>query len=73
MWPIWIRTNRAILLDENRKLDRGVAFRQACPRPKSDKIEAKSTWHHFGGKSIGSNQKIELIRRAHELNNQDAS
>jgi hypothetical protein len=44
-------------------------------RPKSGIFEAKLTWHHFGGKSIGSNGKknrTELKRRAHDLKNQDA-
>jgi len=73
MWPIWIRINRAILLDETHKLDRVVAFRRAHPRPKSDKLRLKLHGTILEGKSIGSNPKIELIRKAHDLNDQDAS
>jgi hypothetical protein len=36
--------------------------------------EAKPKWHHFGGRSVGSDQReIRLKSRAHDLKNQDAS
>jgi hypothetical protein len=38
-------------------------------------IEAKPTWHHFGGKInwFGPTKEKRLPRRAHDLENQDAS
>jgi hypothetical protein len=50
-----------------------VAFRWALPRQKIDKLRLNLHGTILEGKSIGSNKKIELIRRAHDLNNQDAS
>jgi hypothetical protein len=50
-----------------------VAFRWAHPRPKIDKLRLNLHGTILEGKSIGSNKKIDLIRRAHDLNNQDAS
>jgi hypothetical protein len=46
-----------------------VAFRRAHPRPKSDKLRLNLHGTILEGKQIGSNPKIELIRRAHDLNN----
>ncbi len=49
--------------------------RRFQPKTKKWQIKAKSTWHHFGVKFIGSNpqRKKSLKRRAHDLKNQDAS
>jgi hypothetical protein len=69
MWPIWIWINRAILLDETHKSDPCSGHTS----PKSDKLRLNLHGTILEGKPIGSNQKIELIRRAHDLNNQDAS
>ncbi len=50
-----------------------MAFRPAHPRPKSDKLRLNLHGTILEGKPIGSKPKIELIRRAHDLNNQDAN
>jgi hypothetical protein len=41
--------NRAILLEESHKLDLQRPLDESL-RPKKWQIQAKPTWHHFGGK-----------------------
>jgi hypothetical protein len=58
-------------LDESHKLDQQPLHQD--PRPKSGKSRLNLSGTILEEKSIGSDQKeIKLIRRAHDLKNQDA-
>ncbi len=60
------------LLDESHKLNPWPL--DEGRRLKEWKIEDKPTWHHFEGKSLGSDPKQELKMRAHYyLKTQDAN
>jgi hypothetical protein len=48
------------------------AFRQGY-RTKTNQIVIQLPWHHFGRKPIGPNQKKEVKRKAHGLENQSVN
>jgi len=66
-----VQWNRTILIAESHKLDPGPL--DEGPRPKSGKLRLNPHGTILEGKSIVSDPKKRAPRRAHDLENQDAS